>query len=238
MELLTKARYDDSMNAREERNLKLAYRAAAEGIVLLENRGVLPLKARKIALYGAGAEFTTKGGTGSGEVNERHSVNVREGLENRGFTVTTTGWLKDYAAACAQAKEELIKKKRQAISKLKLRSIMDLMFSNEIQPEGRRINDYDILGSATDTCIYVISRQAGEGCDRKLEKGDYYLTDGELTDIKTCAAAYENFVLAINSGSQIDLSPLEDIAGIGAILYICQLGTRGETLLLMFSPGR
>ena len=80
----------------ERQHREVAYRAALEGIVLLENDGVLPLKPGKIALYGAGADMTIKGGTGSGEVNERHAVSIREGLEETGFTVTTKHWIKEY----------------------------------------------------------------------------------------------------------------------------------------------
>ena len=60
---------------------KLARLAAAEGIVLLKNEEhVLPLKAGSaVAIYGAGAGKTIKGGTGSGDVNEREkSLSVRE----------------------------------------------------------------------------------------------------------------------------------------------------------------
>ena len=48
MKLLTKARYTDKANERELRNLDLAYRAACESIVLLENRGVLPLQSKAV----------------------------------------------------------------------------------------------------------------------------------------------------------------------------------------------
>lgn len=48
MKLLTKARYTDEANERELRNLDLAYRAACESIVLLENRGVLPLQTKAV----------------------------------------------------------------------------------------------------------------------------------------------------------------------------------------------
>ena len=76
---------------------KLAYKAAVEGIVLLENDGSLPLKAGKIALYGAGAKKTIKGGTGSGEVNERHAVSVfgRTGTM-QDLQITTMRWIEDY----------------------------------------------------------------------------------------------------------------------------------------------
>ena len=75
-------------------NRDVAYHAATEGIVLLKNDGTIPMTPSNIALFGNGAAVTTKGGTGSGEVNERHSVDILEGLENAGFKVTTKAWIK------------------------------------------------------------------------------------------------------------------------------------------------
>ena len=54
MELLTKASYEYDPNQRELDNLKLAYEAACESIVLLKNDGTLPFSHKKVALYGAG----------------------------------------------------------------------------------------------------------------------------------------------------------------------------------------
>lgn len=45
-------------------------------------------------------------------------------------------------------------------------------------PIGDLIQETDI-SAETDTAIYVIARQAGESADRKLEKGDYYLSEVE-----------------------------------------------------------
>ena len=78
---------------RERRHKALARRAAAEGIVLLQNDGVLPLTTKKVALYGPGSRRTVKGGSGSGDVHERHSVTIEEGLKNAGFTFPTTLWM-------------------------------------------------------------------------------------------------------------------------------------------------
>mgnify|MGYP004613988587 FL=1 len=77
-----KAALTDAVTPLEEAGKKLAYEAAVEGIVLLENDGCLPVNPKinhgKLALYGAGAKMTIKGGTGSGEVNERHVVSILE----------------------------------------------------------------------------------------------------------------------------------------------------------------
>ena len=69
---------------------KVAREAAAEGIVLLKNENqVLPLKEGcALAVYGAGAGRTIKGGTGSGDVNERENVSIWQGLKNAGYQIT------------------------------------------------------------------------------------------------------------------------------------------------------
>ena len=53
---------------REQKHRELARKAAEEGMVLLQNNGLLPLRTKNIALYGAGARMTVKGGSGSGDV--------------------------------------------------------------------------------------------------------------------------------------------------------------------------
>ena len=227
MKLLTKASYSGEISEREKRNLEIAYKAACESIVLLKNDGILPLKKKKVALYGPGVTRTIKGGTGSGEVNERHSVTILEGMENRGFEITTSSWLRDYEADYVKG-EALHKQEQRDVKKLlKSKSFMEMMFKGYIPPAGRAITEKDISDSDTDTAIYVLSRQAGEGGDRKAEKGDLFITDEERLAIETCVANYPNFVLVINSGCSIDMSFVDEICGIGAILFICQLGTEG-----------
>ncbi len=227
MELRTKASYSPEPNQRELDNLKIAYEAACEGMVLLKNDGTLPLRTKKVALYGPGASMTIKGGTGSGEVNERHSVTILEGLQNRGFEVTTQSWIAEYEIQYGLAELAYKEEKKKRVNILKPQSIMQMLFDNFQAPVDLPITDLDVRTSDTDTCIYVVSRQAGEGGDRKAEKGDFFLTDEELAAIRFCAESYAHFVLVINSGSAIDMAFAEEIPGINAILYICQLGTEG-----------
>ena len=227
MELLTKASYSGEVSEREKRNLEVAYRAACESMVLLKNEGVLPLKTKKVALYGPGVSRTIKGGTGSGEVNERHSVTILEGMENRGFEVATKQWIKDYEDAYEEGEIAHKKAQRDIVKLIKSKSFMEMMLKGYTPPAGRAITEMDIEDSETDTAIYVLSRQAGEGGDRKAEKGDLFITDEERAAIETCVKNYKNFVLVINSGCSIDMSFVDEIPGIGAILFICQLGTEG-----------
>ena len=227
MSLLTKASYSNEVTQREQENLQVAYRAACEGIVLLKNDGTLPLKTKKVALYGAGASMTIKGGTGSGEVNERHSVTILEGMTDRGFTITTRNWIADFERLYVEAEAAYKVEKKKRINILKPNSIMDMLMEDFRAPCGPKIDDSYVAASDTDSCVYVVSRQAGEGGDRKAEKGDFFLSDEELTAIRFCAEKYPHFVLVINAGSSIDMGFMEDIEGINAIVYLCQLGTEG-----------
>ena len=173
MRLLTKASLNGEVSRREKENLAVAYRAACEAMVLLKNDGTLPLQTRKVALYGSGASRTIKGGTGSGEVNERHSVTILEGLEDRGFTVTTHKWIADFEEDYAAALKANLEEMKKRVNFLKPNFIMQMLQNDFRIPSGRPITDADVTDSDTDSCIYVLSRQAGEGGDRKMEKGDW-----------------------------------------------------------------
>ena len=77
---------------REIDHAVFAREAAEEGIVLLKNEGLLPLKKdTKIALLGIGAEKTIKGGTGSGDVNNRESVSIYAGMKEKNAGIVRRG---------------------------------------------------------------------------------------------------------------------------------------------------
>ena len=63
MRIRNKALFSDAETVLERENRQISLEAAREGIVLLENDGTLPLQPGRIALYGAGAALTIKGGT-------------------------------------------------------------------------------------------------------------------------------------------------------------------------------
>lgn len=226
----------NEISEREIKHNHLANELAKEGIVLLKNDNTLPFNnTSKLALYGAGAIFTVKGGTGSGEVRERHSVSIYEGLVNHGFEITSLNWLMDYENLFEDKYQQYRKSKK--VTLINLYKIMELLTEDFIYPSGRTITSEDVLNSQTEYCVYVISRQAGEGADRRLIEGDYYLSKEEINHIRTCATYYKHFVLVINSGSQIDLSPLDDIPNIGAILYYVQAGQSGGDALASIIKG-
>ena len=223
----------------ERKNDALALEIASEGIALLENSGALPLKCKKVALYGSGARNTCKGGTGSGEVNNRRNINVEEGLEQCGFQVTTKGWLDDFDAQRAGEEEEGDAKLRQIGKKYSVFRFWELM--NElalpiIYPKGRDITEDDVKRSDTDTAVYVLTRQAGEGADRRNIKGEYYPADKELRDLRFLVSHYKNTVLVINAGACIDMGQLLS-AKPGAVIFMGQAGQAGGLALAQLMSG-
>lgn len=234
----TKAITDSSVTERELKNREISYRAATEGIVLLENNGVLPMQSQRVALFGAGATHTVKGGSGSGEVNERHSVSIMEGLQDSQITVTSQKWIDDYAVefdAAIEAHKKVIAKKVFPPTPKAMLSVFEAPFT---YPQGREITDQDIKDSDTDTCIYVVTRQAGEGADRKLDNGDHTLTETERANLIKCAAAYERCIVVINVGSSFDVTFFEEIPGIDAMVFFVQQGSEGGRALTDILTGK
>lgn len=221
-------------------NRALARQAAAEGFVLLKNDGALPLKSKKIALYGMGARKTVKGGLGSGSVEERYSVNIEDGLKNAGFEITTQEWLNDYDAEYAATYQEYHDMVEEKIAGLtNPMEIIPLAHSFVYRyPSGRAITAEDIAASGTDTAIFVLMRQAGEGNDRKLEKGDYFITDRERENLTILAENYAHVILVINVGGLIDFAFLDEISGIGAVVQFVQGGEEGGNALADVLAGK
>jgi len=224
MQSVTNASRSSQATQRELDNKEIALQAAVEGIVLLENDGTLPLQPGTVALFGAGAGYTITGGTGSGEVNARHNTTVFEGLTNAGFTVTTSDWIERYDRQWKDGKQAFIKETRKLLKQFSVHVLADLMAADYRYPVGDLVNEDEMRASGTDTCIYVLSRQSGEGHDRVNEPGSYQMDDMELENIRRCAKFYDRFILVLNTGAPIDLTPLDYISGINAVLYMTQLG--------------
>ena len=73
----------------------------------------------------------------------------------------------------------------------------------------------------------MLARNSGEGKDRRAEKGDYYLSDRELQNIRFMTENYSNCVVLLNTGGVIDLTELRKISGVQAILLTGQTGNMG-----------
>lgn len=190
----------------------------AECTLFLKRDQSFPLKeVGKLALYGSGARKTVKGGTGSGEVNSRFFLSIENGLAEAGFTITTTDWLDAYDAVREKAREEFLLQIKRDARKHRVLAVFEGM--GKVMPEPA----YALpLKGEGDTAVYVLARISGEGSDRTPTAGDVCLTPTEIRDILAANALYSRFLLVINTGGPIDLSPVAD--QVENILVLSQLG--------------
>ncbi len=218
---------DPSEQPFELRHRAVARRAAAEGIVLLKNEGgLLPISTgTPLALYGAGAGCTVKGGTGSGDVNERYSVSIVEGLKNAGYPITTEDRIAAYAEQYQKAREAWRDEIWAAWDAEEKGSNAFIAYSE--RPFRVPAAEANIIKTQAEVALYVLSRVAGEGADRFAAPGDYYLAEEEARQLAQICALYPSVVLVLNTGGQVDLSVLDKYPNISAALQISQLGCEG-----------
>lgn len=212
------------MHQYEKKHLQQLRDGLAECTVLLKANGDFPLKKpEKLALYGSGARHTIKGGTGSGEVNSRFFVTVEQGLKDAGFVLTTDKWLDGYDQIYADAQKAFVKRVR-AEAKAAHRNVV-VYGMGAVMPEPEYQLPLDGEGS---TAVYVLSRISGEGNDRRAEGGDILLSETEKKDILQLSQSYERFMLVLNVGGPVDLSP---VASVQNILVLSQLGVETGAVL-------
>lgn len=230
----------------ERKHRILSGKAAAEGMVLLKNNGMLPLKGRgNVALFGPGARHTVTGGTGSGDVNERYSVNIEDGLKNAGFTVTTTKWLDSYDQMEEEKKikhyENIYNKaaKRQKEKDISLDNALLQVYTQTpayIPSPGEIPTENDIAETDGETAIYILVRNAGESKDREKGPGDYQLAQAETDSICFLRKHFKQVLIIVNCGGVMDLSFM-DQCDVDALLVINQPGMEAGTALAKILTG-
>ena len=196
----------NSSAQREAENAAISQWAATEGMVLLENNNrSLPIsqnKGTKIALFGYGAYNTVKGGTGSGDVymKEGGNITVLKGFETAGYDVVTnkkvngaqTSFLEDMAA--------------------KARNYAEPSYT----ADEKNAAEVDAADKETNTAVYVLARNSGENSDRTAVKGNYYLSDVEVANLKLLGSKFENVIVVLNVGGIIDTNFFNGKGGYGA----------------------
>lgn len=187
----------------------LLRQAAAESIVLLENEGVLPLKANnKLAVFGRSQiDYFYVGYGSGGEVNPPYLVNVIQGLEEKDL-VLNQALIEKYQTFSANNIVE------DGIWGQWPRFLEEMTLSNE---------EVKSASEDSEVALIVIGRAAGEDRENVLEEGSYYLTQKEKQMIDQVTHYFEKVILVINSGNVIDLAWTENYA-FSAILFAWQGG--------------
>lgn len=188
-------RYNFSNKPDLAAHAQLVREAAPEGMVLLKNEAVLPLKAgRKVALFGVPSYDYMVGGSGSGYVNRAYKVSPDEGLAAAGFKLDKqiTSKYQDYVKGVKATQHENF-------------WIVPVVPEIEITAE-----EAAAAAKRNDVGIYSIGRMAGEGGDRKLVGGDWYLSDLEQKNLDVLCEAFhkvgKKVVVLLNMGNIVDMN--------------------------------
>ena len=201
----------------EEKHIKIMRETASECTLFLKKNQEFPIsKPCNILLVGSGARNTQKGGLGSGDTEPRNYTTCEEGLEKAGFVITSKKWLDEYPLQ----KEKLIGEHMKYIETMHIQNKITQCFRMMAFPE----YDYNLdltFEQKADIAIYVLARNSGEGTDRRLIEGDVYLTHTEIKDILYLNKNYKKFILVLNVGGVVDLSPVNEVSN---ILLLSQLG--------------
>lgn len=181
----------------------LSKEAALEGMVLLRNQeSALPLtKSSKVASFGIGQLNTLKGGTGSGDVRASYTKKIIDGLSNK-FTIDSTleTYYREYFADPANC---VVTTDQFGVSPV------TNCTEASITPE-----QASTAADSNDVAVITISRNAGEGSDRKAVAGDYLLSDVETALIDNVTSAFKaqnkKVIVVLNTAGIIDTTSWKD----------------------------
>ena len=219
---------------------ELSLEAALQGMVLLCNDGALPLRGKKIALFGNGSLFAYPGGTGSGEVNGLPALSVKEAFLKEGIELSDAGYFARLLVdreARRRDHEEALKEAGKGISALAWGKLYARLSSIKEEEPHVPIIESDLVEAGSLPAVYVLARQAGEGQDREAKRGDYYLSEREKEDLLLLRKEFASLIVVVNSGGPIDL---QEILGLGpnAIVYMGQAGGMGAIALARLLLGK
>ena len=194
--------------------------SAVEGMVLLENNGVLPLASEisRVALFGTTSYDFIAGGTGSGNVNRAYTVSLLEGLRNAGYAIDAE-LDKTYTKYIKEETERLNPKSDDPMA-----MFMPKIRAGEFVPSARLL---DKMVRANDVAIITLGRNSGEFFDRKV--ADFTLTEQESGMIEAVCAAFhkagKKVVVILNIGGVIETASWKNLPD--AVLLAWQAGQEG-----------
>lgn len=191
--------------------------AGADGCVLLENDGVLPLENEvRTAVFGRCQFDWFYVGYGSGgNVNAPYKINLDEALAD----AQKDGYLQiDEDVRSFYLKWRAIPKNQPS----------DGWWGHWPMSYPEATLPAEIIKKAAeknDVAVVVIGRAAGEDRENELAKGSYYLTDDERALLDEVTSSFKKTVVVIDAGNVIDMAWTKDYKGkISALVYAWQGG--------------
>lgn len=221
-----------------EEAAQVAERIMEEGIVLLENEGMLPLEGvEKLNLFGWESINPAYGGAGSGGINDLYEiVSLTKGLENAGFVLNQE--LIDFYNSYGSDKPEMsIQKQSWTLPEPPVS-----LYSDELIDQAKDFSDVAVI---------VISRKAGEGHNdipmdvsqasyddnsseyEDFPAGEHYLqlSRTERDMVEMVCSNFSDVVVVYNGANQFELGFVEEHEQIKAAVWCPGTGNVGFNAL-------
>ena len=190
-----------------QEHIDLTRQVAADGMVLMENDGALPLaQGEKVAMFGRAMIDYVRGGGGSGATVVDYTRNILQGMQIK----ADEGKISLY--------QPLVDFYTEQVTTNGITNDANITVSDELM---------DDAAANADTAIVTIGRYSSEGSDRSASKGDYYLSDAETELLTRVAAKFKKTVVVLNVGAVLDTSWIKSIPGIDSVLMAWQAGMEG-----------
>ncbi len=236
-----------SMQEAMEASRLTAIRAQAEGTVLLENNGALPLAdgERRISVFGTASVNIAYGGTGSGEGSVARRTDLYTALEAEGFTVNPK--LHDFYVRMAEKGYRRGRGTDMNGAYYGTRGTRGYGYSvNETERSCYTDELRSSYGEYADAAIVVFSRSGGEGQDLPTSMSEFFEKDGrhylELTEEEedllreVREAGFAKTIVLLNTLNPFECGFLQE-DGIDAALWIGGPGQHGMTAVAKMLTG-
>lgn len=199
---------------------------AEEGVVLLKNDGVLPIKADdEIAVFGRTQINWFCVGYGSGgDVKAPYKTSFATALKNQNEIKINGDVMSVYEDWCAKHVPDEGFWGHWPYSFKEMPVTLDFV---------RKARE------SSNVAFVVIGRSAGEDREQKLKDGSFYLTKDELQLIDKVTAVFEKTVLVLDVGNVIDFEEIDEFGDrISAIVLAWQGGMESGRALCNVLSGK
>ncbi|NLL63059.1 MAG: beta-glucosidase [Ruminococcaceae bacterium] len=215
-----------------EKATGVATQIEEEGIVLLKNDDdVLPLKNKKVNVFGAVSGALFLGGGGSGSVVTKDPIDFYEALDNAGIEYNKELFRRYKAWADLNAGKHTGNGFIDMLTPMIRGSVMkELPISTITSRVMKRAQKF------SDTAIIVIGRGGSEMNDLKVE--DLQLNDAEVKMIEKVTSSFPNVIVIFNTGNVMEMGWLEDYPSIKAAAMVWAPGEVGAEAIGKMLTGK
>lgn len=220
----------EAIQMREEGE-KLAKEITDEGIILIKNNeNLLPLKDKKLNVFGAGAYDMRLAGGGSGAADVSRAINIFDAFTQSGIV---------YNDELFNMYSELgFSTEIESQSGL-LGVITGLIFGgNEDEPEISYLTN-EVINNAKDfssNALIVLTSDSVEATDANDEQ--LTVKGNKLKLIEKVSNNFENVIIVVNAGNTLELGFIEEHPSIKSVLYIGTPGATGPLSLAEIIAGK